>query len=115
MSMWGSLDAIQATHVDPDERKYGNQLTFGAMHYATEQIFSCWVTACVFDLQRKHRVERDEKHEIARKFGAIRLWLSGLKYPHELALQRVQQREEAHDQRRISAEKAEAGARTIQK
>lgn len=105
MAMWKTLEAIQNTHTDPEIRKFNNQLTFGAMNYAAEQVINAAISV-IYDCNANHVIEREEKHSIARRSKALSVVVR-IKVPHEIALNRVQEREEAHDQRRISTEKAE--------
>jgi predicted kinase len=104
MSMWGSLEAIQATHTSPEDRKHGNKLTFGAMNYAADQILQTGVSV-IYDCNANHRYERQEKHDIADKNHATSV-IVRIRVPYEVSLRRVQEREAAHDQRQMSAEKA---------
>jgi len=106
IGMWKNRQAIEATHANPAERKHANQLTFGAMNYATGQIIAAGHSV-VYDCNANHHYERDEKHDIATKYDAISLVVR-IKVPYEVSLDRVQNREESHDQRRMSPEKAKA-------
>ena len=103
--MWGSRDAVQATHADPKERAFGNQLTFGAMDYATEKILQAGCSV-VYDRNANRLLDRKKDHELALKHGATTIVVR-IKVPYEVALRRVQEREETHDQSRISADTAE--------
>lgn len=103
MSMWGSLDAIQATHGSVEERKAANKLTFGAMNYAANQALAAGVSA-VYDCNANHAWERQEKHDIAKSQGAISVVVR-IKVPYDVSLHRVQARDEAHDQRKFPTEK----------
>lgn len=104
MDMWGSLDAIQATHADQEERKRANKLTFGGMNYATRQILSAGYSV-IYDCNANHVWERQEKHDIAQETGALSV-IVRITVPYELSLKRIQERDVAHDQRRISPERA---------
>lgn len=104
MAMWGSLEAIQATHQNPEERKAANGLTFGAMNYAAQQALAAGVSV-IYDCNANHIWERQEKHDIAKEQGAVSVVVR-IRVPYDTSLIRVQQREESHDQRRISPEKA---------
>ena len=106
MSMWKTLDAIHATHSDPEARAHANQLTFGAMNYAAKQILSAGQSV-VYDCNANRLTERKEKHDIARETNAISVVVR-IKVPYETSLSRIQYRDEAHDQRRISEAKANA-------
>lgn len=104
MSMWGSLEAIQSTHADAEERKQANKLTFGAMNYAMGQILQAG-TSVVFDSNANHRWERDGTRQASAASGATSVIIR-ITVPYEVSLRRIQDREEAHDQRRISRDKA---------
>lgn len=104
MSMWGSLDAISVTHQDPEARKHSNKLTFGAMNYAANQALHAGHSV-IYDCNANHVQERQEKYDIAKKQGALCVVIR-IKVPYETSLHRVQTREEAHDQRKFSLDKA---------
>lgn len=105
MAMWRNLEVIQAAHADPDNRKQGNLLTFGAMNYAAEQIVSAG-NSVVYDCNANHISERQEKHDIAIAHGAQSVVVR-IEVPYDVALKRIMEREAAHDQRQISPEIAE--------
>ncbi len=105
MSMWHSLEAIQATHASLEERKANNLLTFGAMNYAADQILAAGYSV-VYDCNANHRYERDQKHAIAQEHGA-RSVIVRIRVPYDISLRRIQEREVTHDQRQISADKAQ--------
>lgn len=102
--MWKTLDAIRATHADPDDRKHANQLTFGAMNYAAKQILAAGYSV-VYDCNANHLWERQEKHDIAHETNALSI-IVRISVPYDLSLKRIQEREVSHDSRRISPEKA---------
>jgi len=104
LEMWKTLDAIQSTHANPDERKYANQLTFGAMNYAARQILAAGHSV-IYDCNANHLWERQEKHDIARETDALSIVIR-ITVPYDLSLERIQQREVSHDSRRISSDKA---------
>ena len=104
LGMWKTLDAIQATHADPDERKHANQLTFGAMNYVAKQILAAGYSI-IYDCNANHLWERQEKHDIARETGALSVVVRITVSP-DLSLARIQEREVSHDSRRIAPEKA---------
>ncbi len=104
LGMWKTLEAIQATHADPDERKHANQLTFGGMTYAARQILTAGYSV-VYDCNANRLWERQEKHDIAHETNALSVVVR-ISVPYDLSLQRIQEREIAHDSRRISPEKA---------
>lgn len=104
MGMWQTLEMIQSTHSSLEERKAANKLTFGAMNYAADRILAAGYSV-VYDCNANHEWERQEKHDIARNNGALSIVIR-IRVPYELSLDRIQNREVAHDQRRISADRA---------
>lgn len=104
LGMWKTLDDIQRTHKNPEERRHANQLTFGAMNYATKQILMAGDNV-LYDSNANHKWERQEKHDIASETGTISVVIR-ISVPYELSLRRVQEREVTHDQRRMSLERA---------
>lgn len=104
MSMWGSREAIDATRTTPEERKYSNQLVFGALNYAAKQIASAGHSV-IFDAIMSYRHEREEKYDLAQELD-VHAVLVRIKVPYEVSLRRMQEREPADDQRQFSAEKA---------
>lgn len=104
LSMWQSLEAIQASHVDQQERKAANLLTFGAMNYAARQVVASG-NSVVYDANANSVAERNEKHDIARDYNALSVVVR-IQVPRELSIQRLQERTPTHDSRQFSAEKA---------
>jgi predicted kinase len=104
LGMWKTLDDIQRTHKNTEERRHANQLTFGAMNYATKQILAAGDNV-LYDCNANHKWERQEKHDIASEIGAMSVVIR-ISVPSELSLRRVQEREVTHDQRRMSLERA---------
>jgi len=104
IAMWRTREAIEATHTDTAERKFGNQLTFGAMNYAAEQIIAAG-TSVIYDCNANKLSERQEKHDIADAHGALSVVVR-IRVPYEVSLERITGRDEAHDSRRISTDRA---------
>ena len=104
IAMWKSRQAIDSTHADPQERRFGNQLTFGAMNYAAAQILSAGKSV-IYDCNANKLAERKEKHDIAAETDSISVVVR-IEVPYEVSMSRILNREEAHDSRRISEEKA---------
>ncbi len=103
--MWGSREAVPSSYRDgPEVKKHSNMLTFGAMNYAANQIVATG-RSVVYDCNANHYYEREEKYRLAEEHGAVALTIR-IKVPYEVSLERVQSREESHDQRQMSAEKA---------
>lgn len=104
LSMWKTLEGIHKTHAEPDERAYGNQLTFGALDYAAAQILGAGMSV-VYDCNANKFSDREQQHKAAHTHGATSVVIR-IEVPHTIALERVQHRAERHDQRRISAARA---------
>lgn len=104
ISMWGSVEAIQEDRVGVDARKRNNQLTFGAMNYAADQILQAGVSV-VYDCNANHRYERQEKHDIAQKNQAISVIIR-ITVPYDVSYKRIRERDATHDQRQFPPEKA---------
>lgn len=102
--MWGSLEAKQAAHDTLEKRKLGNQLTFGALNYATNQAVMAGYSV-IYDCNANHITERQEKYDIAKAYGALPVVVR-LRVPYETSLQRIQTREETHDARQFIGDKA---------
>lgn len=96
LSMWGSREAIFAMHTDPTERKYGNQLTFGAMDYAAKQILKSG-RSVIYDANANGLEERNKNRRIAELFNATTIVVR-FQTPPELAIERMTKRQEAEDQ-----------------
>lgn len=104
LDMWKSLENIQATHASPEERKRANELTFGAMNYAAKQILRAGYHV-IYDCNANQRWERDERHVYAKEIGALSVVVR-ISVPYEVSFERVQSREDSHDQRQFTPEKA---------
>lgn len=104
MSMWGSREAVDATRTTPEERKYSNQLVFGALNYAAKQIASAGHSV-IFDAIMSYRHERQAKYDLGRELG-MNVVLVRIKVPYEVSLRRIQEREATDDQRQFTEEKA---------
>jgi len=104
MSMWGSREAIDATRTTPEDRKYSNQLVFGALNYAAKQIASAGHSV-IFDAIMSYRHERQAKYDLGKELD-IDVVLVRIKVPYEVSLRRMQEREAADDQRQFNEEKA---------
>ena len=104
MSMWGSKHEIKAAHANPTERTYGNQLTFGALDYTASQILEASYNV-VYDANANKLGEREKLAAIATSHEAtpIVVWL---KTPTDVALSRITERQDTHDQMRHDEDKA---------
>lgn len=106
MAMWKSLDEVHAAHATAESRRSNNQLAFGAMNYATEQTLKAGYSV-IYDCNANRRAERQEKYDIATQYRAVSVVVR-IRVPYDLALQRVQERDEAHDRQQWPLEKAKA-------
>lgn len=104
ISMWGDLESVKSAHLDPDDRLKGNKLTFGALDYAAGQILMAGYSV-VYDANANKSLERGEMAAIAMKSNAFSVVVR-LKTPPALAVQRIIDRPQSHDQRRHDEEKA---------
>ncbi len=105
LSMWGSKEAVQRTHSSPRERANGNRLTFGAMDYAAAQILKAGHSV-IYDANANNYAERNKMAHIAVENGGVGIVVR-INTPHDVAIRRGLEREEAADQPRFVAEKAE--------
>lgn len=103
LSMYKSREAADAHRTTPEERKFSNQLVFGALNYAVKQITKAGHSA-ILDAIVSHRNERQEKYDMAKELG-IGVVLIRISVPYEVSLRRVQEREPSEDQRQFSEEK----------
>jgi predicted kinase len=99
IAIWGSLDEIAKAHGD---RNKGNDMTFGAINYAVDQILAT-KHSVVYDAHHNRRDIRKKLEEMAKRQGAqpIVVWV---KTPKSIAMKRAQAREATVDQRRMSEE-----------
>ena len=104
IAMWGSRKDIENAHTLTHNRAYNNKLTFGGLNYAAEQTIAAGYSV-VYDCNANKLEERQQKHDIAARHGAISLVVR-IKVPYELSLERIQTREDTHDQRRFTEDKA---------
>jgi predicted kinase len=104
IAMWGSREEIENAHSFTHNRAYNNKLTFGGLNYAAEQTIAAGYSV-VYDCNANSIAERAEKHDIAKKYDALSLVVR-IKVPYEVSLERIQTRDDTHDQRRFTAEKA---------
>lgn len=105
LSMWGSRDAIRATHATGRERVSANRLTFGAMDYAAVQIIKAGHSV-VYDCNANKYEERAKMAMIAREAGGLGIVVR-IQTPHAVAVRRGLEREEADDQPKFLVETAE--------
>jgi predicted kinase len=105
LSMWGSREAITETHATQEQRKYANQLTFGAMDYAAGQIIGSGYNV-IYDCNANKREEREKIQGIAMANGGVSVVIR-VNTPHDVAIQRGVNRTETHDQPKFLVEKAE--------
>lgn len=104
VGIWGSREAVNASRTTDEGRLANNEMTFGAMNYATEQILKAGGSV-VYDCNANRISQRAEKHAIAARYGG-RSIIIRIDTPYDVAIQRIQEREENDDQLRKTAENA---------
>lgn len=104
LSMWKTREAVDAARTTPEDRKYSNQLVFGALNYAAKQIAAAGHSV-IFDAIMSYRHERQAKYDLAKELG-VGVVLIRIQVPYEVSLRRMQEREATDDQRQFSEEKA---------
>lgn len=104
ISMWGDLERVKAAHVDPNDRVQGNKLTFGALDYAAGQILAAGYSV-VYDANANKVAERRTMAAIAVQNNGLAVVVR-IKTPPALAVQRIIERPQSHDQRQHDAAKA---------
>ena len=104
IAMWGSREKIEKAHTERADRAYNNKLVFGALNYATERAVVAGYSV-IYDCNANSVAERAEKHDIANMHGALSVVVR-IKVSYEVSLERIQTREDTHDQRRFTSERA---------
>ena len=104
ISMWGSVEKIKEDRTSPETRELNNQLTFGAMDYATNQILRIGISV-IYDSNANKQHNRLEKYAIATKNQVLAVTVR-IKVPRKVALERTQARNSLPDQRQLSAQQA---------
>lgn len=104
LAMWKTLEAIAEAKMNPEERKRSNQIVFGAMDYATQQVLTAGHSV-IYDANASHVAERQEKYAIAEECGAVPV-IVRIKVPYEVSLHRLQTRPATHDARQLTYERA---------
>lgn len=102
LSMWGSREAIWATHDSVEKRAYSNQLTFGALDYAAGQVLEAGYSV-IYDCNANTLKEREQGAQIAAEHGG-EFVVVHIKTPHELAVKRITKRRSVHDSERNNSE-----------
>ncbi len=104
LSMYKSRELADAQRTNPEERKFSNQLVFGALDYATKQIVKAGHSV-LYDAIVSHRFERQEKYDLGKELS-INVVLIRIKVPKEVSVRRMQEREPMEDQRVFAEEKS---------
>lgn len=102
MSMFGSREGIERQNGHGQEV---NRQIFGVYDYVVKEILAT-KQSVILDVAQFNQLERrKELSRIAKEAGAkvILVWIET---PRDIASYRVQNRDELHDQRRVSAERA---------
>lgn len=74
------------------------------MDYAANQVMAAGYSV-IYDCNANRFLDRQEKSDIARRNGGFMVVVR-IQVPYEISLERVQAREDSHDQRKFSLEKA---------
>ncbi len=105
LSMWGSHEAVLATHETKQARVHANALTYGALDYATAQAMHAGYSV-VYDCNANKKVDRANMERIAREAGGMSIVVR-IRTPELLAIERAQQRRLTNEYLRMKPEKAE--------
>lgn len=103
-AMWGDRQAVDAAFATKPQRKINNPLTFNALDYATTQIVAAGHSV-LYDCNANRYDDRVSKYDIAKARNAVAVTVR-IKVPYDVALQRVQQRDESPDVMQFSSERA---------
>jgi predicted kinase len=101
LSIFGTHENILAAYQSKN-RQTVNSYVFGAMDYSTGQILARGIDV-LYDANSNKRSDRENAERIALEHGAIAA-LVYVKTPHDVALQRGQDREANAESRKKSAE-----------
>lgn len=104
LSMWGSQEAIWETHSKPEARAHANTLTFGALDYAAGQVVAAGYNV-IYDCNANKHEERSKMAKISEVNGGNAIVVY-IKTPHEVAIERITQRQASHDSLQKNPEKA---------
>lgn len=103
LAIFGSLQKLEEVYHSP-QRKMLNTHTFGAMDYATGAILGAEISVVYEAIQRTRR-DRRGMEVLAEQHGA-RLVLVSMEIDEEVAVSRVQSRQDQADSRKFDAAKA---------
>ncbi|MEO7904383.1 MAG: ATP-binding protein [Candidatus Saccharimonadales bacterium] len=103
-AMWGDRSAVDAAFSTKSQRQTNNLLVFGALDYVTLQTMNAGHSV-VYDCNSNRYNERADKYELAKRYGGVVVTVR-IKVPYDVALRRMQQRDESHDVLQFSPEKA---------
>lgn len=103
LSIFGSKEQIEKLYHSP-QRRVLNSYTFGAMNYVTKTLLKQG-TSVVYEAIQRTRADRRAMEKLAAECGA-RLVLVSMTIDLDVAIERVQARQEADDVRQFSEEKA---------
>lgn len=102
LSMFKSEENISAIRENQRSRLYDD--VFGAMDYVAKQILKSGYSV-IYDAQQSKRENRKNIERLAKESGAVPI-LVWIKTSREVAIKRVQERDDDSDSLRYSAEKA---------
>ena len=106
LAIWGSREAVRASRPTPELRVRNNEMTFGAMQYASRQILKSGHSV-IYDANMSRVQDRSQLVTFAYEYGAQPIIIR-MKTPQVVSLQRLQQREEHDDQMKHDTAKAKA-------
>lgn len=103
LAIFGDLGHIEKLYHSP-QRKVLNTYTFGALDYVTRELLGSG-TSVVYEAIQRTQSDRKGMERLAEECGA-RLVLVSMEIDDEMAIDRVQKREESPDVRRFDEAKA---------
>lgn len=104
IAIWGNRDAVHEDRQSDEDRLRNNKMTFGAMDYMVAQTLRAGYSV-VYDRNANKR--RDRKDELAKLHDA-KLVIVYIKTPANVAIQRLQLRDDTHDSMQMDQAKAAA-------
>lgn len=104
LAIWGSREAVRRARPTPEDRERNNMMTFGAMEYLAKQALQVGVS-CLYDANANQRTVRRKTANLAIAHNAVPIVVR-IRTRDELALERMQTREDTEDRLQFGAEKA---------
>lgn len=104
LAIWGSREAVRASRSTIESRNQNNKMTFGAMDYVARQVLSSGHSV-IYDANNNKRHDRLVYTRLAAAHGALAVVVR-LRTPHDVALRRMQDRDETDDQLKFDMHRA---------